>query len=516
MHTRKLRPLVPLALVLVVTPACKEEDGVATGGPIDSRTNAQKTSGYAADIVRQLAGGVGFVTADGSVVNGLLGSSPAPAPTPRPALPDPLPRPLLDLLADSPAVKRLRPVPIVRLATLEEDMDDTAGDLEILLRDRLLAEENVEERTETKVTYRLKPDPTCRALPSQQDPGTPPPLDEGCAADLAKLEVRIVATQHGDGARFQVLMGPDRHELSVIIIHSNELAWEVGLASAKRAGDYVNQALGKEAPATAWNRLEGRLRASVTKLGEDHVAIATAVLEPIDLDSAEGDAAIRVGKSDPLFRVTADGAQKVATIELRVGQTDVHTTWDPRDMGLANRDLHVSVGGVHGKVTLTDADRQLSFDGIGVGASSVAVRGTKIFALEMNPGDGRQLDLLVRLLAGDVPRFELRPRLDLSLMFNAQAVAADLAEPPGPEIADETYSLKLDGAQPVILEVVKEDPASGARGGLQVVAGKLVAAARTAPMSTITVQAPMCLVQAAMPPAGAHPMLGSFEAAACR
>lgn len=514
MWTRSLQVALLSAPMFLV--GCQQsKDGDDSGGPIEARANAQRTAGFAADIVRQLGGGIDFVTADGSTLDRLAGGSSAGMPAPRMALPAPLPHPLVTVLERSPGLKRMRPSPFLHFTTVDEDFDDTANDLEVFLRDRLLADANVESTTATQITYLLKPDPTCRALPSQGET-EPATLDASCVADLMKVEVRIVVTQHGDGARFQVLVGPARHELSVITIHSDELAWEAGLASAKKATDHVNAALGKMMSATTFAKLEGRVGVSLRKLGEDKVSFATRVIEPVDVDSADADAAFRIAKSDPLFRITADGISETATLELNVGQVDVETTWDPKGSSAKNRDLRVSVGGIHGKVTLTEASRQVAFQGIGVRPSSVLVRGTKIFALAFNPGDGNAMDLIAKLMAGDVPRFEMKPKLDLSLMFNLQAIASDFEKPPAQAVSDETYGITLGGASPTVVEMLKANAATGFDGGLSVVAGTLALTARTAPAEAVTVTAGQCLVSRPMPPAGAHPMLGGLQSGACQ
>jgi hypothetical protein len=144
------------------------------------------------------------------------------------------------------------------------------------------------------------------------------------------------------------------------------------------------------------------------------------------------------------------------------------------------------------------------------------VRGTKIFALDFNPADGNAMDVVAKLLAGDVPRFEIKPKLDLSLMFNFQAVAGELQEPPAAGIADETYGITLGGASPSAIEVLKENTATGFEGGFKVAAGSLALTARTSPGATVTVPAGQCLVSRPMPPAGSHPVLGAFQAGACQ
>src|SRR5207244_1702336 len=97
--------------------------------------------------------------------------------------------------------------PTPTFLTVEEQFDDTGNDLQTFLKDRVLVQTNIESQTDTQITYLLKPDPTCRPLHS--DAGGGPDagadagagtIDQACADDLTKLEVRIVVTADGDGA----------------------------------------------------------------------------------------------------------------------------------------------------------------------------------------------------------------------------------------------------------------------------------------------------------------------------
>ena len=256
---------------------------------------------------------------------------------------------------------------------MEENFDQQATDLEALLKDRLLVAGNVESMTMTSVTYLLKGDPTCRPLPSEIADGEMDRVRVGCAADLAKLQVRIVVTKR---RRRLPLPDPDRPEqdrASVFVIHSDLLAWEVDLAMARMATDYINTQLmsGRRAgrsPSPSPSCRAGS-RSRLQKLGEKKASLGWSVLEALDIQGkSDAPFALAMAKADPAFSVTGDGEAKTITIKLAFPQTDLRGPWDPKDTGVQNSDLHVSIGGLFGQSTLSEAAKELAFTGLGMGA----------------------------------------------------------------------------------------------------------------------------------------------------
>jgi hypothetical protein len=486
--------------------------------PIDQPATAQRSAQYAGDVIRQLGDAISFVTADGSVLSRLaprvLGVSRS---TPAQAIPSPLPDPLMRRLSQTPAFKSLRPRPsFLSLATPEENLDDTAGDVEGFFKTRLFTAANVESSTSTSVTYLLKGDPTCRPLPSEIADGRLDRVDLSCAADLMKLQVRIVVTSDGDGYRFQILLGPDKFELSVFIIHSNLLGWEVDLAKARMATMFANSALQRESErpgeAFPFSVLEGRLKVSVEKLAEKKVKLSWSVLEPLKVEDMDHHS-FAMKMADPAVALTADGAARTVTLQLAIPQTDVRVPWDPKDMGAQNSDLHVSFGGLTGSTTLSEMTEELSFTGLGLGNSFVQVRTNKIVELTFNPADGNKMNMTVKPIAGDQARIELTPKLDLALRLGFETVAADFTEPPESFLQNQTYALVLAGGSPVVVETVGETESFA--GGFKMVAGTLHLATSADAAATVDVPAGQCLTEVAEPADEAHPILGNLTAATC-
>jgi hypothetical protein len=364
--------------------------------------------------------------------------------------------------------------------------------------------------------YRLAPDPTCKPLPSSAAPGATLTVDPDCANDLQRLQVRIVARPDCDGTRYSIVVGPDKLELAQLIVRSDLLALEMDLAKSRRASEYANQTLGKAgSPPPYPQKLEGALRLGLQKLGPKKATFVVAVTAPLQIES-EGDEPmqLRVDKGEP-FSLSADGIGKTITVTTNVGQTDVTAPWDPRNRGLKNLDLHVSIGGVYGQATLTEAARELSIKSLGVGSSFVAVRGMHIFDLNLNADAGRKLDLRTVLGANDTPRYEVAPKLDLSLAFNFRAVAAEFEDPPSSALLNETYRVLLApaGAPPAAVEVLRAR--TGSNGALRLLAGSLTISSSADARATVTVPMGKCLTTRDPRPPGSHELLGSLAAGDC-
>ena len=481
---------------------------------IDPKTTSQQSGLYAADMVRQLGEAIDLEDFNIGFLGGLAGSANVRPQSLR--LPAPLPEPILDTMDETPAIKSFRRPRFLTLFSQEDDFNDTADDVEVLLRDRIFASTNIEVPGDTVITYLLAGNTVCRPLPSEVLSGAPDQVDAECAADVDSLQIRIVVTGDGDGYRYQILLGPEKHELSTFIIHSDLVAWEMGLAEARSAADYANQTLGNEQEPFPFETFKGRVKFAAQKLGEEKVKLSSGVLEPLDIaGNADAPMAFKMGAADPAVAVTGDGVADTLMLEMAMPTLEVWAPWDPMETGASNKDLHVSVGGFYGKASLIEMQEQITLEGVGVGATSVKVRGTQIFGMAFNPQNNNRMDLTVKSLGEDQVRFEVAPRFDLGLTFNLAAIAADFSEPPPEFLQNEVYSIVFADGAPLALETVVENPATGFAGGFRVVGGTLTLSTSANPAATVSVPAGMCLTETE-PADGAHPLLGNLTSAACQ
>jgi hypothetical protein len=486
------------------------------GDPIDPSNLADLAAAHAREIVHQSGGGVAFTEDSNSGLNtisngmqgaadGLAGSMPAPVP---PAMANPM--------ADSPLAFAAAGADSV--LTPEEQFDETADRLKIWIRQRVLADSNLESKTDDEAIYRLKPDPTCLSIPSTDDPTAVPQLDTRCVDQLTRLQVRVSLRADGDGVRLGILIGPDRLELSVFIIHSDLLALQMDLPRALAATKVIEQTLGTDSPSEAhYDALTGKIQLAIHKDGEKKVTFSASVLDAIHVGTLDSTGAvgpeIKLAASDPTVAVTADGMLQALTVKVDMGALDVLGDWDPMGVASPNRNLHVQVGGLYGQATFTEATDDIVATGIGVGATFVEAHGARIFDLGLNPNDTRRFDARLFVNAAGQPEVQLTPRFDLDVGYHLGLVASEYTTPPASYYQDETYGVLLDNGG-AATGVAAAPATSTFGGGIKVTAGTLTISSTGAPQPVV-VPTGKCLTGGGTVPAGGHPVLGAFQVVDC-
>jgi hypothetical protein len=493
--------------------------------PIDPTTLALQAALNAREVVHQSGGGVSFTqSSDSGLQKILTGMAHANdglsgVATMMPAMmPDSMP-PGTSAMGTSPMAQAAAGMP--SMLNTEEKFDQTADDLKTFLRERILADANLESKSADEAVYWLHGEPTCRALPRDTDPpGTMPALDTKCVDQLNKLQVRIVMHADGDGVRLTIELGPDKLELASFIIHSNLLAVEVDFAKAYAATQYAQQVLGQDSPmgGTQFEKLVGAMRVSLRKDGDKQVTFATSVLSAIDVAEKTSTGTlgpeVKLAATDPLLAVSLDGVAQTATLKVDAGALDVLTSWNPQGTSAPNRDLHVAVGGFTGETTFKEGVDELVAKGLGIGATSVKVRGQSIFDLGLNPSDMNRFDLKITVDSSGEPHFDVTPRFDLTVATHYNVIAGDYAADSQPPmyLLDAQYGVKLDnGGATATIEAV---PANGTfAGGLKVDAGTLTLSSKG--HDPVSVGMGQCLTGVSSPPAGADPIFGALTSVAC-
>ena len=485
------------------------------GSTIDPKGATVRAAGYTEEAMHQTGLALGFTASDSGTVKKVMGASGSSASAVvAPMLGAGMTPAMARALVGPQVTAMLTDTAMPTMMTAEEQFDQIGKQLRQLMEDRLFVDANLESQTGDTAVYLLHPDPTCRPLPADTDPaGTVPPISMSCADDLNKVPFRISVTNDGDGVKMTVLVGPAKQELVTVIVHSDELALQVDLPQAKAASDYINQQLGNGSPGGQYDRLAGKMEWSLTKLGDQKVKAAFSILEALDIAST-GSSAVTVAASSPVFAVSGDGITKSATLQLGLGATVVDGTWDPQGLGVANRDLHVSLGGIYGSFQLDDNAHQILVTDAGIGETKVMVRTSTIFDLNLNADSMRRFSGRVVANPDDTVQIEVTPKFDASLAFDYNSVASELSSPPSATIAHDTYSVALlNGGQPAIIQTVKSTDTFG--GGIRVVAGTLTLGAASAPTGTVTVNAGQCLSSVTPAPTGTNPFLGQLISGAC-
>jgi hypothetical protein len=514
--------LIPCARRLWVVTLLAAPLAACSNPPIDPVNLADQAALHVREVVHQSGGGVGFSTRDTSGLHSIgsgLGNTADAVSGVMAAMPPAMPPGMMSAMGSSSAGMSMAGMPSMQ--TTEEQFDSTADDLKTWLRERVLANTNLESKTDDEAIYLLNPDPTCRALPVDGDPpGTLPPLNQHCADQLTKLAVRVSMRADGDGVRLTVMVGPARLQASAFIIHSDLIAVETDLPQAYAASQYADMVLGTDSPtsSTHFETLAGKWRISLHKDGDKKVTGAFSVLSDIHVATTDSTGApgpdIQLGASDPTLAVTGDGNAESLTVKVAMGALDEKGNWDPKGTGVPNRDLHVAVGGLTGQATFTEASAAIDITGLGVGDTAIDVRDMRIFDLTLNPADMHRFDLhLTDDQTTQEALAQLTPRFDLSLGFQLGLIASDYTTPPASYLTDENYGIKLDnGGAPA---GITGAPASGTfPGGLKVTAGTLSISSNKV-TDPVVVPAGKCLISLGTAPAGSHPLLGKLSVVDC-
>src|SRR5262245_61534088 len=148
-------PLLALALS-----ACNE--------PINPDDLADRISRHAREVVHQSGGGIAFAGESGSGLQKLADGMSGAGDGLMGAMPAPVPLAMMTSMRRSPMAMAMLGAPSV--LTTEEEFDQTADDLRVWLRERILTASNLESQSDDEAMYLLRPDPTCRALPADGDP----------------------------------------------------------------------------------------------------------------------------------------------------------------------------------------------------------------------------------------------------------------------------------------------------------------------------------------------------------
>lgn len=505
------RILVLLSLTAPAIAACP-----ASGPPIDPNGVTQQAALRAEQVIHQAGLGLGFTNASDGTLKRAMGATTATTNSTTtmmaPFAASMPPAAMMRALVGPSVTAALTGTAMPTMLTPEEQFDQRGKEVRRLMQERLFVDSNLESKTNDAATYLLHPDPTCRPLTADTDPpGTVPPIGAKCQDDLMKVEVRIEVKADGDGARFTLLIGPQRFELAAFIIHSDEVALEEDLPGAKAAADYMQQQLGNGSPTGSYDRLAGRMRVSLRKVSDGKVTVALAIIEGLDV-APTGGSAITSAATDPLVAVTGDGNSKTALLQWGLGQTEISGTWDPKKTGASNRDQHLSIGGVYGKATLDDTAKQITMTDVGIGETKLTVRGAIIFDVNLNADTMRRYSGTATVTADDNLHVDLTPKFDLTIGYDYSSVAVDYVTPPDP--LRETYGVALLGSgSAATIETVKSTTTFG--GGIKVIAGTLTLSAQSVPAQSVSVPAGKCLVSQSPAPAGSNPILGRFAVSDC-
>jgi hypothetical protein len=314
-------------------------------------------------------------------------------------------------------------------------------------------------------------------------------------------------------------VGPKQLHPLTLTVRERELAVEAKLAALKPSADHISKQVDDPAPPLPAH-MKGTVQLSLVANGARTATFALGLADLIDIRDPEQGLVIRTQAIDPdlsVLNVHLDGETRKLEASTRLGQTEIVFPLADRRQRPGAPDVRIFLPGVHGQGEFELDSQNIIFKdlGLGVGTTTVEVRGQRIFQVNLNPQDNWRFDAQVTFNQHDLPRIAITPRLDLQMMWKLMLIEADLASPPPPELRDMNFNLLIDAlaGRPPVLEAIP-DPLGGPDPRLKVVSGKLQLFSSTV-ITPVTAQAGQCLVPREPAP-GEHPVLGAVSVTTCQ
>lgn len=423
------------------------------------------------------------------------------------------------------------------LSEAHAELDDGIAELVAQLREQVFTQQNLEEESETSVTYLLGPSVLCGESDGSADApslGGEPSLeieeeDLDCARQAEKNQLRLRVTSPSEGdVDVAVLLTEQRFNPMNLSIHQDRLAISTDLGELRKSVDALGEDL------NGLSNMSGVLEVELLKNGPKDVSLRLNVHEDlvVEGETEDGALSLRLGKSVPTMELRMDGAAEAmnatydygaftmkAPLATLAGDLEGAVLVEPApalpgvdaqepspepsapvqpEDPVYTGDVELFVAGLEGSARFDGDSDSLKLTGLGLGdaTSTFSHEGKKLFTLDLNKDSGRHFDLSLK---GDDTEATatVSPGFDLVLGFAFESVADQL------DVADfmlmDTVRVLLSGSSP---SVRFRD------GGLEVVSGQLQLTSESLPDANISVQSGMCLVDidAESEAPGAHPL----------
>lgn len=403
---------------------------------------------------------------------------------------------------------RFLPSPVAhamaRLATGEGSSDTSGVDaraeaLGKFLRERIFTEANLESSGSDGLVFRITGEDVC-------GDGTTP-ADPDCVSSFDRFEVRIRVTRGMEGYRFYLELGPDRFEPLMVLLSTHHIAVGVDLAGVKSALVYLDTTAGQ--PVFAPKTLEGVFVVDLKKNGDQDFTLKSSVKEAIhvETDGEAGPVSFSTGAKDPWFTARIQGKQRTLSVDLDLGATDVHfpyRTLVPE--GTAGQEIEAHLAGASASVALGAGAVSLDVKNIGLGdgQSTLALDGTDLLKVDLNPNSGRRFEVSLGVSGAGQLEIKVTPEFDLTTVFFYQPLQVDTDLTLPPYAVDSTYRFQLTGDSPTL---------APAANGLKVTSGTLRLENSAHADQAVVVNTGKCLVTVV--PAGEDPLIGQYAAQDC-
>ncbi len=351
---------------------------------------------------------------------------------------------------------------------VEDDIDDGADKLVDELDTRVFVEANIEQQSDTKVTYLLHGTTVCQAGDFEQ-----PDDLQHCIDEVDQLQIRLQVTSLAQGdVDIDVLVGPDRFNPVDFQLHHDLLASTVDLGELRSTAIFAGTITGSDLgdlPST----MRGVVRGELHHDGQ-RAKLTLSVLQNVVISDTNWQ--LHVDRAQPAASISADAAAQTVhalldlnAIDLRAPITHTKYTYDEatgaESQTETRYDIAAHLGGASFDANYAAGDDRIDVHNAGLGntTSTLDVNGKRVLAVDLNHTHGRKLDFTLTKGA-DGMDIAVDPAFDLEVLLQF-ARAQDTLENIADWTRDNLIHVTLDGAAHPAVRLGDS--------GLEVLAGQL-------------------------------------------
>ncbi len=330
------------------------------------------------------------------------------------------------------------------------------------LLEYVFTERNIINEGSNSVTYKIRGRTVCQEGMSDY---------QQCVGQVENTDLRIRVTSPSDGTLlFEITVGPDRHAPLDIELSDSHLAVAADLSETKEAVRHIDSVVDSDLADGLPETMTGRFRAEIGSERAKQV-YSELVIEQ-DIEVAGPDYGVELASAQgPVLEASADA--KTETVSSSVGFNAIDVSY-PITYGQYDEeteettlDYVTHLAGLSGESTLSVGDDQLEITDIGFGDSTswLKIDGSKAVTGDLNPNDGRSVDLTIRpdgsgddgLVVEATPTLEVLTTFDFAHVQDYVGVADWLV--------DYEFEGRAHGADPVEARIGDEQ--------VEMVAGQL-------------------------------------------
>jgi len=402
---------------------------------------------------------------------------------------------------------------------IDLDLVDFVVEAVDFIEDGIMSDSQLEEETSTKLVYLLDPESFCPVEGEDGGDGEGEELEEDeddCKEFLSSVPVRVSFTSPStDNVDAEILLGEARLKLARIQIHDGLFSIEIDLDDARKVMELINQERGEGDDEFIPDVMTGKIRLTLELLDPGVYRLQFEVVEPLDVQVStdEGDISVQLGTSKQYLLVDASAAGK-ETLNLvsETGSLDLALPYQflmnslyeeeeddggsmdgedgeesPVEVPTVSGTASIHLAGFTGNLGLSDTDQiNLSKFGLGDSQSWVSINNDTVFAVNLNPDDGRTMQVVYGM---DSDWVYFKPALDLQLDWNMAPVADDFEDLPD-FMLNESFSVLFNQGETnkIVFPETGEDETEV----FKIDDGILTLTSSAAPDETVTVSAGQC------------------------